>query len=107
MSCFKIKKERHAAEDEEEKSNLVNAVLTPPWKLTPQQIKLLPPNYFQRLDAGDLQSIWKHIPKEYRKNKKLQLKLPCYDHWNRPEDRDHIDGPPPARDKCWECQKHK
>lgn len=84
---------------------LVDIIVTKPWDLTPQQIKQLPRNYIERLDASDLDKIWEHLPAKYKNDKKLQLQLPCYEHYNRPEHRDHIDGPPPSKAACWMCPK--
>lgn len=56
------------------------------------------------LSPWQLQMIWDNLSSKLKEDKDLLVRLPCYKHYNRPEDIVHIDGPPPAKYKCWGCK---
>ena len=49
--------------------------------------------------------IWDQLPVEYRADREVAVRLPCFQHYNRSEHRTHIDGPPPAIINCTECRR--
>ena len=65
------------------------------------ELKCLPINFFLKyVKPIKLLNIWGKLPIEYRSNDDLQLRLPCFVHYNKPSMRTHIDSPPPSQCKC-------
>lgn len=59
------------------------------------------------LSAWNLSRMWDNLPINLQEDKDLLLRLPCYEHYNRPEAIIHIDSPPPAKYRCWGCKYNK
>lgn len=76
-------------------------------KLKPNQVKYLPKSYLLKLSPSTLERIWKNISKKLQKDQDIQLRRPCYDHYNRPEDLSHIDGPAPSKKACYDCNRQQ
>lgn len=73
---------------------------------TAEELKMLPLDYLlKNITAGELLNSWYKLPMEYKSNYFLQVKLPCFVHYNRPEWRTHLDGPPDSQEKCYLCNK--
>lgn len=73
-------------------------------QLKSEELKCLPLEYFlKEVGCMDLLNIWSKLPYEYISNYELQIRLPCFVHYNRPEVRVHIDGPPSSQKKCQYC----
>ena len=54
----------------------------------------------------ELERIWARLPDTYRKNEEIIELLPCYEHYNLPSSRTHIDGPPPSKKNCGGCKQN-
>lgn len=76
-------------------------------KNQPELIKSLPKHFFLDLPAIDLQRTWSKLPENLKEDKDLLERLPCFEHYNRPEDIVHIDGPPPPKYRCYVCTANK
>lgn len=57
----------------------------------------------QRVRPWELLDNWYKIPKKYKGNFELQIRLPCFVHYNRPDACTHVDGPAPAQQNCHGC----
>jgi hypothetical protein len=57
----------------------------------------------QHARAVDLLNVWNKLPETYKTSDELQKCLPCFKHYNTPESRTHIDGPPSSIKKCLAC----
>ncbi|CAG9768401.1 unnamed protein product [Ceutorhynchus assimilis] len=55
------------------------------------------------VDSTTLLNIWGKLPLECRKDFELQTRLPCFMHYNRPDWRTHVDGPPSSQNQCYFC----
>lgn len=82
-------------------------MMTNSWELKPRQIKILPREYLLRLRVYEIESIWEHLPEKYKKDREIQLRRSCMEHWNRAEDFDQIDGPPPSKLNCLDCRRER
>ncbi|KAK9694259.1 hypothetical protein QE152_g33628 [Popillia japonica] len=51
--------------------------------------------------CDSLKRIWDFL--SYEKQCLLHEYLPCQEHYNQPWQEEHIDGPPPAKNKCYYC----
>lgn len=63
----------------------------------------LPKEYFEELSPSVIEKTWKFIPK-HLKDEELKNSLPCYEHYNTPNQQVHIDGPPPDKKHCRTCR---
>ncbi|XP_076267022.1 uncharacterized protein LOC143200469 [Rhynchophorus ferrugineus] len=75
-----------------------------PQFLTKDQLQTLPLGVLKRLSAVTLWEIWNDLNEEIKANTELQGHLPCLEHFNRPEDECHFDGPPPSKYRCSVCK---
>lgn len=57
----------------------------------------------QHTNPDAMVRMWNWIPEKYRHDLEVMSRLPCLKHYNRSDQRTHIDGPPPPRYKCYEC----
>lgn len=58
------------------------------------------------VEGRRLERIWDILPENMKQQAEFQLRLPCYEHYNRPWMRTHIDGPPPPKYKCCEYKNN-
>lgn len=84
----------------------------PLYKFTQDEVERFPLQYLiDRVEPLELLYTWHMLPAEYRGNFRLQIQLPCFVHYNRPEWMDHVDGPPSSQANCYMCnselQKNK
>ncbi|CAG9760371.1 unnamed protein product [Ceutorhynchus assimilis] len=71
-----------------------------------EELKELPIDFFLKyVDSSTLLHIWGLLPVEHRQEFELQIKLPCFIHYNRPDWRTHVDGPPSSQKTCTFCIK--
>lgn len=70
-------------------------------KVPIEDYKYIPLIYLiKHVHTHDLNAIWPHLPLGYKNCLELQQNLPCFEHYNLPDQRDHIDGPAPAKKFC-------
>lgn len=72
--------------------------------LTADQLRYIP-KVILLSEFGDyVEEIWDRLPEYLRTDVEVQRHRLCREHWNRPCDRDHVDGPPPPLIKdCPQC----
>lgn len=73
--------------------------------IDPDLIKYMPLDVIKIQPAEDIKKIWSFLTT--KKKEELEQYLPCYKHYNTPEMEEHIDGPPPSKIHCYECNKKK
>lgn len=72
--------------------------------LKEDELSILPVDYLIRhVRPGELLDVWHKLPNEYKCNFNLQIRLPCYVHYNRPDAQTHFDGPADAQADCHAC----
>ena len=72
------------------------------------EIVFLPQEYLKEcVRPQHLMNVWLKLPKKYRNDVTLQRKLPCLEHYNLPNVKNHFDGPPPAVMDCLACRHHE
>lgn len=57
----------------------------------------------RHISPYDLLLMWYKLPSEHAQNFLLQSHLPCFIHYNRPNQEVHIDGPVPSQANCRFC----
>ncbi|CAH1961525.1 unnamed protein product [Acanthoscelides obtectus] len=73
----------------------------------PELIEKLPKEYLLKLSPYQLEQFWECLSNKLKEDSDLQERRPCYEHYNRPEDEIHIDGPAPPKYRCYVCQANK
>ncbi|CAG9860352.1 unnamed protein product [Phyllotreta striolata] len=76
-------------------------------ELTPELVHSLPKEMLLKLSTSQLFRYWKDVRSEYKEDEEVLERLPCLEHYNRPESPTHIDGPAPAKYKCYTCLMNK
>ncbi len=76
-------------------------------EFSPCELKRIPLEYLiDRVKPVELLEIWCNLPREYQNNLELQIRLPCFIHYNRPDSTTHFDGPVPSQKLCYLCNKN-
>lgn len=100
LRCFVFKKKNGAPYD------AVEQVIDPTYDvraLTPERKSRLQKRSLIYFSPSQIEAVWEYLPKELQEDKDIQLRRPCYEHYNLTKDQDHIDGPAPSRLKCSRC----
>lgn len=75
-------------------------------EFTKEELQSFPLEYFiKHARPWELLQIWTKLPVNYRCDFKLQIRLPCYVHYNRPDWRTHWDGPVNSQEDCELCNQ--
>lgn len=75
------------------------------YMFTKEELKQFPLDYLiKRANPLELLYAWSKIPQDYRADFDLQVRLPCFVHYNRPEWLNHTDGPPDCQAHCYLCK---
>lgn len=61
----------------------------------------------EHITSLQLERMWDWLPEVYRQREDIIELLPCREHYNLPNSRTHIDGPPPSRKNCRACRLNK
>lgn len=102
MACFKcfVFKKRSVVYDAVETGIKPSDDLS---GLSPERMSRLQKRILISLSPRQIETIWEHLPKELKEDRDIELRRPCYEHYNLDGDQDHIDGPAPSRLKCIRC----
>ena len=95
MECIRYWCNRH---------KVIDALATNLRDIRPDQIRYLPKKQLLKLDPWQIEDMWDELPERYRRDRVVQLRRPCREHYNLPEHESHIDGPPPAKMNCGICR---
>lgn len=75
---------------------------------TKEELKKFPIKYLiQHVRPWELLEVWHKLPEEYKSNFYLQIRLPCFVHYNRPDCETHVDGPVGSQEDCVLCKRNK
>ena len=55
--------------------------------------------------ADDIRMIYDKLPRDLQEDEDIILWKRCFEHYNRPDQRTHIDGPAPPKMYCPVCQQ--
>lgn len=71
-----------------------------------EELKKFPLEYLlDHAQPAELLYAWNKLPSEYTHNHFLQIRLPCFIHYNNPfHMEEHVDAPVPSQNKCYSCQ---
>lgn len=76
-------------------------------EFTAEQLQFVPKIILLR-DFGDyVEQLWDRLPEHVKLDPEVQRYRACLEHYNRPWQRTHIDGPPPLIRNCTECSKKR
>lgn len=74
-------------------------------EFTREQLADFPLDYLlNHCTPMEILNAWRKLSSEVRSDFKLQTKLPCFVHYNRPEWEDHFDGLPLSQSECFLCK---
>ncbi|CAG9769720.1 unnamed protein product [Ceutorhynchus assimilis] len=73
---------------------------------TSEELNMIPLDYLiKNANTFELLEIWSKLPPDYKSDFSLQIRLPCFFHYNRADWRTHIDGPVSSQQECYFCNK--
>lgn len=72
-------------------------------KLSDEQLRLIPKIVLVRDFDRYVELLWNRLPDYIRADPEVQRCRVCLEHYNRPWQRTHIDGPAPLIKNCSEC----
>lgn len=72
--------------------------------LTAEQLQLVPKIALLRNYADYVELLWDRLPDHLKTDPEVQSYRACHEHYNRPWQRTHIDGPPPLVRNCGVCR---
>jgi hypothetical protein len=73
-------------------------------KLSKYTIQYLPEVFLRKMEGLKLEAVWSFLPEKFKEEKYFLERLPCRKHYNLPNQRTHIDGPPSPIYCCYECK---
>lgn len=81
-------------------------VVVQPWRiveLSDAELAQIPRLILLSVFSKQINLIFHRLPRHIKGDLEVILCMPCRAHYNRPDERTHIDGPPPMRNQCPEC----
>jgi hypothetical protein len=75
--------------------------------LTAEQLQFVPKLVLLRDYGKYVETLWDRLPEHLRADPEVRLYRACLEHYNRPWQRTHIDGPPPLVKDCHECSRSR
>lgn len=76
------------------------------WDLTKEDFEYIPKLILLKYWGREINYIWDRLPTHLREDSEVISYQVCREHWNTPEMRDHIDGPPPLIKDCHTCNNN-
>lgn len=75
-------------------------------EFTKEELKKFPLEYLlDHAQPIELLYAWYKLPSKLAHNHYLQIRLPCFVHYNHPHrTADHVDAPAPSQSRCHSCQ---
>lgn len=71
--------------------------------LSADQLEYIPKRVLLEHFADYIHHVWVRLPNHMKFDPEIQTYRFCYEHWNRPNQRTHIDGQPPTIKNCSTC----
>lgn len=72
--------------------------------LTAEQLQYVPKIVLLNRYHAYVEQLWDRLPEYLKADREVQSYRACLEHYNRPWQRTHIDGPPPLIRNCGECR---
>lgn len=76
-------------------------------ELTSTELEYIPKILLLSYWGKDIEKLWHKLPQHIRADPEVAEHKPCYQHYNLPTMRHHIDGPPPQIRRCHACIREK
>ena len=73
--------------------------------LTSEQLQYIPKIILLKQFGRYVERLWDKLPEYIKADSEVQTYRRCFEHYNRPWQRTHIDGPAPMIKDCYECQR--
>lgn len=73
--------------------------------LSAEQLQYLPKVVLLRVCGNYIDHVWDKLPEHIKADSEVRTYRRCYEHYNQPWQRTHIDGPAPRIKDCSECQR--
>jgi hypothetical protein len=73
--------------------------------LTAEELEFVPKIVLLRNFEKYVQLLWDRLPEHIKADPEVRSYRACLEHYNRPWQRTHIDGPPPLIKDCHECNR--
>lgn len=73
--------------------------------LTSEQLEYIPKIILLREFHKHIDDLWDRLPEHIRADPEIRQYPRCLEHYNRPWQRTHIDGPTPLIRDCGECRR--
>lgn len=74
-------------------------------ELSAEQLQFIPKAILLKVCGAFVHIVWDKLPEHIRADLEVQTYRRCYEHYNQPWQRTHIDGPAPMIKDCYECQR--
>lgn len=74
-------------------------------ELSAEQLQFIPKAILLKVCGAFVHIVWDKLPEHIRADLEVQTYRRCYEHYNQPWQRTHIDGPAPMIKNCYECQR--
>lgn len=71
---------------------------------SPEQLRFIPKVVLLRDFGNYVEQLWDKLPDHLKIDPEVRSYRACMEHYNRPDQRTHIDGPPPLIRNCAVCR---
>ena len=73
--------------------------------LSAEQLQFVSKAVLLQMCGNYVHHVWNKLPEHIKADSEVQTYRRCLEHYNRPWQRTHIDGPAPMIKDCNECQR--
>lgn len=73
--------------------------------LSKEELEYIPKVVLLKYYSRDIHYVWDKLPSHIKVDPEVQSYRRCLVHYNRPDQRSHIDGPPPMIRNCYICMR--
>ena len=73
--------------------------------LSAEQLQYIPKIVLLQKCGNSIHYVWDKLPEHIKADPEVQTYRRCFEHYNQPWMRTHIDGPAPMIRDCSECQR--
>lgn len=71
------------------------------------QLEYIPKIVLIQKFPRDIHYVWHKLPNHIKFDREIQVHRLCFEHYNLPSQRTHIDGPPPMIKSCCQCNENQ
>lgn len=76
-----------------------------PWELTKEELSYIPKPLLLRHWSDAIPYLWSKLPEHIRRDAEVASYRLCRDHWPASDLNPHLDGYPPTKRECAQCQQ--